>query len=121
MKKKPKPKKADTATDRVTALADLRQLPGVGRKTAEDLWELGLRSASDLRGQDPEALYQKLCRLQGAKIDRCMLYVFRCAVYYASHQQHQPELLKWWNWKDGGETMIKWGWNVANGHANEKT
>lgn len=33
-------------------------------------------------------------------MDRCMLYVFRCAVYYASSEQHDPELLKWWNWKD---------------------
>jgi hypothetical protein len=29
-----------------------------------------------------------------------VLYVFRCAVYYASHEVHDPELLKWWNWKD---------------------
>ena len=28
-----------------------------------------------------------------------MLYVFRCALYYASNDIHDPELLKWWNWK----------------------
>jgi hypothetical protein len=28
-----------------------------------------------------------------------VLYVFRCAVYYAGHREHDPELLKWWNWK----------------------
>ncbi|NIV18422.1 MAG: pathogenicity locus, partial [Woeseiaceae bacterium] len=28
------------------------------------------------------------------------LYVFRCAVYYASEEDHDPELLKWWNWTD---------------------
>jgi hypothetical protein len=33
-------------------------------------------------------------------VDRCMLNVFRCAVYYASNDIHDPELLKWWNWKD---------------------
>ena len=32
--------------------------------------------------------------------DRCVLYAFRCAVYYASHTTHDPNLLKWWNWKD---------------------
>jgi hypothetical protein len=26
--------------------------------------------------------------------------VFRCAVYYAGHREHDAELLKWWNWKD---------------------
>ncbi|WP_394701143.1 helix-hairpin-helix domain-containing protein [uncultured Methanolobus sp.] len=33
-------------------------------------------------------------------LDRCMLYVFREAVYFASNEEHDPELLKWWNWKD---------------------
>jgi hypothetical protein len=33
-------------------------------------------------------------------VDRCVLYVFRCAVYFASEAEHDPELLKWWNWKD---------------------
>ncbi len=33
-------------------------------------------------------------------LDRCVLYVFRCANYYAAHKRHDPELLKWWNWKD---------------------
>jgi hypothetical protein len=27
-------------------------------------------------------------------------YVFRCAVYFASHEVHDPSLLQWWNWKD---------------------
>ncbi len=26
--------------------------------------------------------------------------MFRCAVYFASSEKHDPELLKWWNWKD---------------------
>lgn len=26
-----------------------------------------------------------------------MLYVFRCAVYHAFHEVHDPEPLKWWN------------------------
>ncbi|WP_367344139.1 helix-hairpin-helix domain-containing protein [Methanomethylovorans sp.] len=34
------------------------------------------------------------------KIDRCMLYVFRCAIYCASNEEHDPQLLKWWSWKD---------------------
>lgn len=81
-------------------LAQLRQIPGVGRSIAEDLWELDIRSTADLQDKDPEILYQQLCVIQGQKIDRCMLYVLRCAVYYASNTEYQPELLKWWNWKD---------------------
>jgi hypothetical protein len=37
----------------------------------------------------------------GRHVDRCVLYTFRCAVYFASESKHDPELLKWWNWKDG--------------------
>lgn len=81
-------------------LADLMRIPGVGEKTALDLWGMGLRSADGLAGRDPQELYDELCIRQGYAVDRCMLYVFRCAVYYASSEQHDPELLKWWNWKD---------------------
>src|SRR5205807_1620610 len=81
-------------------LKEFRQIPGVGKSIAEDLWNLGLRSVSQLKGQDPEELYLRQCAFQGAHVDRCMLYVFRCAVYYASTDTHDPELLKWWNWKD---------------------
>ena len=81
-------------------LKELKTIPGVGKKVSEDIYSLGIRSVRDLERKDPEELYQKLCKLTGQKIDRCMLYVFRCAVYYASNEYHNPELLKWWNWKD---------------------
>ena len=81
-------------------LVQLRQIPGVGKSIAEDLWELGIRKVNDLANNDPEILYQQLCVIQGQKIDRCLLYVLRCAVYYASNTDHHPELLKWWNWKE---------------------
>ena len=79
---------------------DLMIIPGVGRKIAADLVGLGIRSVADLKGRDPEELYGALCAQAGMRIDRCMLYVFRCAVYYASTERHDPKLLKWWNWKD---------------------
>ena len=48
----------------------------------------------------PDELYEKLCDFQAAPVDRCVLYVFRCAKYYTETTDHDPELLKWWNWKD---------------------
>ena len=83
-----------------TAMSDLRQIPGVGKEVEQDLLALGIDSVTALKGQDPEALYERLCALQGTQVDRCMLYVFRCAVYYASYEKRNPALLKWWNWKD---------------------
>lgn len=85
------------------SLADFREIPGVGEKIARDFYDMGFRSKRELVGQDPEALYERLNRLKGATVDRCMLYVFRCAVYYVSHGRHDPEKLKWWNWKSPGD------------------
>jgi len=78
----------------------LREIPGVGPSVARDLRDLGVREVADLRGRDPQAMYDALCELRGAKIDRCMLYVFRCAVYYAGTKRRDPERLLWWNWTD---------------------
>lgn len=79
---------------------NLQSIPGVGPSIALDLVELGYRRVEDLRGEDPEAMYDALSSRRGVRQDRCLLYVFRCAVYYASHAKHDPLLLKWWNWKD---------------------
>ena len=83
-----------------TSLKQLQEIPGVGKSIAQDLWELGIRCVADLKGRDPEKLYEKRCVQVGTRIDPCLLYVFRGAVYYASHTRHDTELLKWWNWKD---------------------
>ena len=87
-------------TRRSTAPDELQNIPGVGPSLAQDLTDLGYRRIPQLRGADPEHMYQTLCALRGKHIDRCVLYVFRCAVYYASTSVYDPELLKWWNWKD---------------------
>ncbi|SCA64200.1 Uncharacterized protein SCG7086_CO_00030 [Chlamydiales bacterium SCGC AG-110-P3] len=79
---------------------DFQRIPGVGKSIAQDLWDMGFRSVSELENGNPDALYQGLCDLKGCQVDRCMLYVFRCAVYFASESSPDPELLKWWNWKD---------------------
>ncbi|HEU4455344.1 MAG TPA: helix-hairpin-helix domain-containing protein [Longimicrobium sp.] len=86
--------------ERKAVLRELRRIPGVGASISEDLWNLGIRAVSDLRGRDPGEMYERLCGIQGVRVDPCMLYVFRCAVYFASRDDHDPELLKWWSWKD---------------------
>jgi hypothetical protein len=82
------------------ALKALRVIPGVGPSIARDLYALGLRSVEDLRGQNPQKLYDRSNRIAGAVQDRCLLYVFRCAVYFAETRKPDAEKLKWWNWKD---------------------
>jgi len=79
---------------------DLQTIPGIGPSMAQDLRDLGVFAVSELKGQDPELMYKRLCLMHAMHIDRCVLYVFRCAVYFASEDEPEPELLKWWNWKD---------------------
>jgi hypothetical protein len=85
----------------LAALKDLQKIPGIGASLSQDLVDLGYQKVSDLKGENPEVVYQRLMTLRGEHIDRCVLYVFRCAVYFASNSIHEPELLKWWKWKDG--------------------
>jgi len=110
--------------DDAAALAALQTLPAIGPRLAEKLLLLGVRSPAGLCGRDPEALYDEL-QAQLGPVDRCVLYAFRCAVYAAEHTTDDrsdrggepggglgsghgapdPELAKWWNWKDGGPAL----------------
>lgn len=86
----------------VSALKELMQIPGVGKSLATDLLNIGITSIDSLRGKDPEVLYQLSNEYAGTTQDRCVLYVFKCAVYFAETppQIREKEKLKWWNWKD---------------------
>jgi len=82
------------------ALKRLQVIPGVGPRLSEDLFRLGYSSVPELKDQDPETMYQNLMELEGKHVDRCVLYVFRCAVYFASNTEYEPDKLKWWSWKE---------------------
>jgi hypothetical protein len=86
--------------EKEVSLKSLQVTPGVGKSIALDLYNLGYRSPGDLRGNDPELMYARSCALAGTKLDRCVLYTYRCAVYFAQTKNPDPEKLKWWNWKD---------------------
>jgi len=72
----------------------LQTIPGVGQATADVLRSLGIKKISDLRHRNQEVLYHALCSKMGKPVERCMLYVFRCAVYLASNSKHDSEKLK---------------------------
>lgn len=79
---------------------DLKTIPYVGKNTKEDLMNIGITCVEDLIGKDPEDLYLQDCIAKKYREDKCQLYVFRMAVYYAEHAEHDPEKLRWWYWKD---------------------
>ncbi|HIY03624.1 MAG TPA: helix-hairpin-helix domain-containing protein [Candidatus Anaerotignum merdipullorum] len=79
---------------------ELQRIPGIGAKMAAYLHAQGIHHIADLRGKDPEEIYAKDCAAKGILVDRCALYVWRLAVYYAEHNQWEEEKLRWWYWKD---------------------
>jgi len=84
------------------AIKKLKEIPGVGNSLATDLWNIGIKSISDLKGENAEILFEKSNKYANTIQDRCVLYVFRCAIYYANTEKgsRDKEKLKWWNWKD---------------------
>lgn len=80
---------------------DLQTIPGVGKNMAAHLNALGIERVDDLKGKDPEALYEQECLMRGCTVDRCVLYVYRLAVAWAEGRVETPEQRSWWNWKDG--------------------
>jgi hypothetical protein len=83
-----------------TPCKGLQRIPGIGPRLAVMLVEVGINKVDDLRGCSPERLYEKLNASHGKREDPCVLYAFRCAVYFATEPKPEPQLLKWWNWKD---------------------
>jgi hypothetical protein len=56
------------------------------------LVRLGLERPDDLRGQDPDALFQRLCDLDGRRHDPCLLDTFTAVVDHANGAPARP----WW-------------------------
>ena len=81
------------------SLRDLMRIPGVGKSIARDLIDIGIHQVADLKHADPDDLYARSNAYAGVRQDPCLLYVFRCAVYFASTKKPNPEKLKWWDWK----------------------
>ncbi|EAC9069826.1 Mitomycin resistance protein mcrB [Listeria monocytogenes] len=85
---------------------DLIKLPGIGKKMVLMLNEIGIDEVADLRGKNPLELYEDTCDKRGERMDPCVLYTYRCAVYVAETDEAEQDvdLRKWWNWKDKQHT-----------------
>lgn len=94
---------------KVESIKELQKIPGVGKVIARDLYALGYRSIADLQREDPERMYVRHNDYRGEVQDICMLYVFRCAVYFSETygERQDPEKLKWWYWMDDDKVDSK--------------
>jgi hypothetical protein len=72
----------------------LTSIPNVGPAIARKLRALDVTSAGDLRGRDPEELFERLCALDGRRHDPCLLDTFVAAVDYANGGPPRP----WWEY-----------------------
>ena len=75
-------------------MADLTSMPNVGPKVAAKLRRLDIESPEDLRGQDGEELFERLCTMDGQRHDPCLLDTFTAAVDYANGGPARP----WWEY-----------------------
>jgi hypothetical protein len=73
-------------------LAPLTAIPNVGPRIARKLLALDVRGLDDLRGRDPEELFERLCAMDGRRHDPCLLDTFAAAVEYADGGPPRP----WW-------------------------
>jgi hypothetical protein len=72
----------------------LTAIPNVGPAVARKLARLGVGSIDDLRGRDGEELFERLCALEGRRLDPCLLDTFVAAVDYAGGAPARP----WWEY-----------------------
>ena len=87
-------------SEKEKVLKQLQTIPGIGKACSLDLWNIGIRKVSDLAGQNPGVIYDRLNTFSGVKNDICLLYTFRCAIYFATENDLEKEKLNWWYWKD---------------------
>jgi hypothetical protein len=82
-------------TMKATSLEQARRLediPNIGAEIAKDLRQLGFEAPSQLQGQDPYAMYDRLNALHGVRHDPCLLDTFIAATRFADGGPAVP----WW-------------------------
>jgi hypothetical protein len=75
-------------------MAELTDMPNIGPKVAAKLRRLDIQSSEDLRGQDGEDLFERLCAMDGRRHDPCLLDTFVAAVDFANGGPARP----WWEY-----------------------
>jgi hypothetical protein len=75
-------------------MSALTSIPNVGPAIARKLQRLCVQEPADLRGQDADELFERLCALDGRRHDPCLLDTFHAAVDVADGKPARP----WWEY-----------------------
>jgi nucleotidyltransferase/DNA polymerase involved in DNA repair len=81
-----------------TSTRQLGDLISVGPAMLRDFETLGIHSVAQLARQNPQRLYEKICRATGQRVDVCCLDVFCAAVAQARNPRLPAEQCRWWYW-----------------------
>jgi nucleotidyltransferase/DNA polymerase involved in DNA repair len=76
----------------------LEDLVSIGPAMLDDLELLGVHSVAQLSRRNPQAMYERLCRLKRQRLDPCCLDVFVAAVAQARDPNLPIEQRQWWYW-----------------------
>lgn len=76
----------------------LEDLISIGPATLRDFQLLGICSVKQLARQKPVALYKKLCRITGQRVDICCQDVFTAAIAQARNPLLPARQCQWWYW-----------------------
>jgi hypothetical protein len=74
-------------------MRELQKMPNIGKACAKDLLLLGIRSCEELKGRDPDELYQSLCEKTGQRHDPCVWDTLASVVHFAETGERKP----WWD------------------------
>jgi hypothetical protein len=75
-------------------LVQLEQIPNIGPSIAAGLRRIGIHEPADLHGQQALALYERICQVDAAQHDPCLLDVFMAAVDFVGGTPARP----WWKY-----------------------
>lgn len=83
-------------------LQSFTDLPNVGKAFAGDLQLLGFTAPAQLAGQDPVALYDRLCDLTRSRQDPCVLDTLISITRFMDGGRPRP----WWEYTDERKRMM---------------
>ena len=81
----------------------LQQIPNIGPAMVKDFHLLGIQQGSDLIGQNPYALYERLCELTAQRHDPCVIDTFIAAVRFMEGAPAQP----WWAYTEERKQTLR--------------